>query len=81
MSQHITVWIDTACSLGMCAERNVIANMITNGEKINIKQIALSVQNRASKFIVERDYLAGVAAPASLLTHRVRGCNEIYHLK
>ena len=32
-------------------------------------------------FIDERDYLAGVAAPASLLTHRVRGCNEIYHLK
>ncbi len=29
----------------------------------------------------ERDYLAGVAAPASFLTHRVRGCNEIYHLK
>nr|DAU49186.1 MAG TPA: hypothetical protein [Caudoviricetes sp.] len=24
---------------------------------------------------------AGVAAPASLLTHRVRGCNEIYHLR
>ena len=32
-------------------------------------------------YIDERDYLAGVAAPASLLTHRVRGCNEIYHLK
>ena len=29
----------------------------------------------------KKDYLAGVAAPASLLTHRVRGCNEIYHLK
>lgn len=26
------VCIDTACSLGMCAERNAIANMITNGE-------------------------------------------------
>lgn len=26
-------------------------------------------------------YLAGVAAPASLLTRRVRGCNGIYHLK
>lgn len=24
--------IDTACSLGMCAERNAAANMITNGE-------------------------------------------------
>ena len=26
------VCIDTACSLGMCAERNAIANMLTNGE-------------------------------------------------
>ena len=26
------VCIDTACSLGMCAERNAIANMITCGE-------------------------------------------------
>ena len=43
------------------------------------KQKALSIWNRA--FIDERDYLAGIAAPASLLTHRVRGCNEIYHLK
>jgi Cytidine deaminase len=27
------VCIDTACSLGMCAERNAVANMITNGER------------------------------------------------
>ena len=26
------VCIDTDCTLGMCAERNAIANMITNGE-------------------------------------------------
>ena len=26
------VCIDTACTLGMCAERSAIANMITNGE-------------------------------------------------
>jgi len=26
------VCIDTACSLGMCAERNAIANMLTNNE-------------------------------------------------
>ena len=26
------VCIDTACTLGMCAGRNAIANMITNGE-------------------------------------------------
>jgi len=31
------VCIDTACSLGMCAERNAIANMITNGESRIVK--------------------------------------------
>lgn len=29
---YVGVCIDTACSLGMCAERNAIANMITHGE-------------------------------------------------
>lgn len=31
------VCIDTACTLGMCAERNAIANMITNGESKIVK--------------------------------------------
>lgn len=31
------VCIDTACTLGMCAERNAIANMITNGESRIVK--------------------------------------------
>ena len=30
--ENTGVSIDTACTLGMCAERNAIANMITNGE-------------------------------------------------
>jgi cytidine deaminase len=34
------VCIDTASSLGMCAERNAIANMITNGESKIIKLVA-----------------------------------------
>ncbi|MFQ6609245.1 MAG: cytidine deaminase [Fidelibacterota bacterium] len=29
---YVGVCIDTACTLGMCAERNAVANMITNGE-------------------------------------------------
>lgn len=29
---YVGVCIDTACTLGMCAERNAIANMVTNGE-------------------------------------------------
>lgn len=35
------VCIDTACSLGMCAERNAIANMITNGESQIEKVVAV----------------------------------------
>ena len=33
------VCIDTASTLGMCAERNAIANMITNGENKIIKLV------------------------------------------
>ncbi len=29
---YVGVCIDTACGLGLCAERNAIVNMITNGE-------------------------------------------------
>lgn len=35
------VCIDTACSLGMCAERNAIANMITNGESRIVKLVCI----------------------------------------
>ena len=38
---YVGVCIDTACSLGMCAERNAIANMITNGESRIIKIVAV----------------------------------------
>ena len=35
------VCIDTSSSLGMCAERNAIANMITNGESKITKVLAI----------------------------------------
>lgn len=38
---YVGVCIDTACSLGMCAERNAIANMITNGENSIRRVIAV----------------------------------------
>lgn len=38
---YIGVCIDTASSLGMCAERNAIANMITNGESRIDKLVAV----------------------------------------
>lgn len=38
---YVGVCIDTACTLGMCAERNAIANMITNGESQIEKMVAV----------------------------------------
>lgn len=38
---YVGVCIDTCSSLGMCAERNAIANMITNGESQIDKVVAI----------------------------------------
>ena len=38
---YVGVCIDTASTLGMCAERNAIANMITNGEHEIDKLVAI----------------------------------------
>ena len=38
---YLGVCIDTASTLGMCAERNAIANMITNGESEIDKVVAV----------------------------------------
>ena len=38
---YVGVCIDTASTLGMCAERNAIANMITNGESKMDKVVAI----------------------------------------
>ncbi len=39
------ICIDTACTLGMCAERNAIANMITNSENQIIKLLCIYSSN------------------------------------
>ena len=44
---YVGVCIDTACSLGMCAERNAIANMITNGENHIRRVIAIDRNGNA----------------------------------
>ena len=44
---YVGVCIDTACSLGMCAERNAIANMITNGENGICRLIAVDRNGKA----------------------------------
>lgn len=38
---YVGVCIDTSCTLGMCAERNAVANMITNGEHEIEKLVAV----------------------------------------
>lgn len=60
------VCIDTACSLGMCAERNAIANMITNGESQIIKIVAVMPDGKAGmpcgacrEFMMQLDKTAG----------------------
>lgn len=35
---YVVVCVDTSCTLGICAERNAIFNMITNGEQ-DIKRV------------------------------------------
>lgn len=40
------VCIDTACTLGICAERNAIANMITNGEQLIVKLVCVMGDGR-----------------------------------
>lgn len=43
---YLGVCIDTASTLGMCAERNAIANMITNGESRIEKVVAVMPDGR-----------------------------------
>ena len=40
-SIYTGICIDTACGMGMCAERNAIANMLTNGESRILKVVAV----------------------------------------
>ena len=52
------VCIDTACSLGMCAERNAIANIITNGENEIVKLVCVgSCGNVVSPCGACREYM------------------------
>ena len=43
---YVGVCIDSACSLGICAERNAIFNMITNGEYKIKKIIAINAEGK-----------------------------------
>ena len=44
---YVGVCVDSACTLGICAERNAIFNMITNGEDAMKRVIAINSKGRA----------------------------------
>lgn len=44
---YVGVCIDGACTLGICAERNAIFNMITNGENAIKRVIAINWDGKA----------------------------------
>lgn len=45
---YVGVCVDSACTLGICAERNAIFNMITNGES-TIKRVATAKPDRRAE--------------------------------
>lgn len=55
---YVGVCIDTASTLGMCAERNAIANMITNGESQIEKIVAITPDGKVgSPYGACREYM------------------------
>jgi len=44
---YVGVCVDTACTLGICAERNALFNMITNGESRIRRVIAVDQNGKA----------------------------------
>lgn len=44
---YVGVCVDTACTLGICAERNAIFHMITNGENAIRRVIAINSTGKA----------------------------------
>lgn len=63
---YVGVCIDTASTLGMCAERNAIANMITNGEHEIDKVVAVVEDGSVgSPCGACREYMMQLAADSS----------------
>ena len=44
---YVGVCVDSACTLGICAERNAIFNMITNGENAMKRVVAINSKGGA----------------------------------
>ncbi len=74
---YVGVCIDTASSLGMCAERNAIANMITSGESRIDKVVAVMPDGKAGmpccacrEFMMQLDRESGEIEILADLTSR-----------
>lgn len=44
---YVGICVDTACSLGICAERNAVFNMLTSGDSVIRRVIAVSSNGKA----------------------------------
>lgn len=63
---YVGVCIDTASTLGMCAERNTIANMITNGESQIAKFVAVMPDGKVgSSYGACREYMMQLDSESS----------------
>jgi cytidine deaminase len=83
---YVGVCIDTSCSLGMCAERAAIANMITMGESKIDKVVAVMSDGRVGppcgacrEFMMQLDKDSGdIEILVDLETRRTVRLSELY---
>ena len=83
---YVGVCIDTSCSLGMCAERAAIANMITMGESKIDKVVAVMSDGRVGppcgacrEFMMQLDKDSGdIEILVDLETRRTVLLSELY---
>lgn len=83
---YVGVCIDTSCSLGMCAERAAIVNMITMGESKIDKVVAVMPDGRAGppcgacrEFMMQLDKNSGdIEILVDLETRRTSRLSELY---
>lgn len=83
---YVGVCIDTACGLGMCAERAAIANMITMGESKIDKVVAVMEDGRVGppcgacrEFMMQLDKDSGdIEILVDLETRRTVRLSEFY---
>ena len=72
---YVGVCVDTACTLGICAERNAMFNMITNGENAIRRVIAIGRDGKAMPPCGAcREFI--LFSAENLVRHVGRGCSR-----